>query len=119
MTAQPSKAAPTAVSDAAFAEASLWHARLREPHVATQTLEAFQDWLASDPGHLDAYDQAERLWAAMGDQRAGAPRDEAAIQAMVESVRPRRRLARAAVAGLLLCVVVAGLDWVRRGGIDD
>lgn len=119
MTAPPSKAAPTTVSDAAFAEASLWHARLREPDVETQTLEAFQDWLASDPSHLDAYDQAERLWAAMGSEKAGASRDETAIQALVESVRPRRRLARAAITGLLLCVAVGGADWVRRGGIDD
>lgn len=119
MTAPPPKAAPTAVSDAAFAEASLWHARLREPDIATQTLEAFQDWLAADPGHLDAYDQAERLWAVMGEERTGATRDDAAIEALVESVRPRRRLARAVITGLLLCVVVGGAEWVRRGGIDD
>jgi transmembrane sensor len=119
VTAPPSKAAPTTVSDAAFAEASLWHARLREPDVGMETLEAFQDWLASDPSHLDAYDQAERLWAAMGSEQAGVPRDETAIQALVESVRPRRRLARGVITGLLLCVAVAGADWVRRGGIDD
>jgi len=104
--------------DAAFDAASRWHARLREPDADAQTHEAFQDWLASDPAHFDAYEQAVRLWAAMGPA-PGDRRDEAAIEALVESAAPRRRLVRGIVAGVLLCLSLAGAEWVRRGGLDD
>lgn len=118
MTADLSKPGVTPVSDAAFAEASRWHARLREPDADAQTHAAFQDWLASDPAHFDAYDQADRLWAALG-QPPGGQRDEAAIEALIDSTRPHRKLARGLFAGLLLCLAVAGADWMRRGGLDD
>lgn len=106
------------VSDMVFDEASRWHARLREPDADAQTHEAFQAWLASGASHFEAYEQADRLWAALG----GAPdqrRDEGAITALIESATPRRRLGRGIVAGLLLCLSLAGAEWVRRGGPDD
>ncbi|TCK16577.1 FecR family protein [Ancylobacter aquaticus] len=109
---------PATRADAAFEAASLWHARLREPDADAQTHAAFQGWLADDPTHFEAYEQAERLWASMG----GAPggwRDEAAISALVESAGPRRRLGPGIVAGLLLCLSLAGAEWMRRGGLEN
>ncbi|MEP9370459.1 hypothetical protein [Xanthobacter sp. VNH20] len=53
------------------------------------------------PANFEAYEQADRLWAAAG-QRPECPRDEAAIEALIDSARPRCRLARGIVAGLLL-----------------
>jgi ferric-dicitrate binding protein FerR (iron transport regulator) len=49
MLAYQSKPGATSVSDATFAEASRWHARLREPDADAQTHTAFQDWLTADP----------------------------------------------------------------------
>ncbi|WP_018388465.1 FecR family protein [Ancylobacter sp. FA202] len=109
---------PHTHADTTFEAASRWHARLREPAANAQTHAAFQAWLADDPAHFEAYEQAERLWAAMGGA-AGGRRDEAAITALVESAAPRRRLGRGLVAGLLLCLSLGGAEWVRRGGLDD
>lgn len=109
---------PAPRADAAFETATRWHARLREPDADTQTHAAFQAWLADDPLHFEAYEQAERLWAAMGGA-PGARRDEAAITALIESAAPRRRLGRGLLAGVLLGLSLVGAEWVRRGGLDD
>lgn len=113
-----SRPGPATRADAAFEAASRWHARLREPNADAQAHAAFQAWLADDPSHFEAYEQAERLWTAMGGAPGGR-RDEAAITALVESAAPRRRLGRGLMAGLLLCLSLAGAEWVRRGGLDD
>ncbi|MFD2032141.1 FecR family protein [Ancylobacter dichloromethanicus] len=118
MTAPRPRPDPLTRADAAFEAASRWHARLREPDADAQTHEAFQAWLAAGPNHFEAYEQADRLWRAM----AGAPggrRDDAAIEALVQSAAPRRRLARGMAVGMLLFLALAGAEWARRGGLDD
>ncbi len=114
MSTRPSR--PSGIPDSVFAEAAAWHARLREPDADYAVHEAFQDWLARDPAHLDAYDEAARLWQALGTD---APRDEAAIDALVKGVRGRGRAMRGTALGLALCAVLFGGEWARRGGLDD
>lgn len=118
MTAPPPTAGLPSQDDAAFEAASRWHARLREPDADAQTHEAFQEWLAADPRHFEAYEQAERLWAAMGSGPAGR-RDDAAIAVLIEGAVPRRRAGRNILAGLLVGLCLLGAEWVRRGGLDD
>src|SRR5690606_29448747 len=106
MSTRPSR--PSGITDSVFAEAAAWHARVREPDADYAVHEAFQDWLARDPSHLDAYDEAARLWQALGTD---APRDEAEIDALVETVRGRGRAMRGTALGLALCAVLFGGEW--------
>lgn len=120
MPTHQSKTGSNAISDATFAEAAAWHIRLREPDADPDTHAAFLEWLKHDPSHLAAYDQAERLWGALGSARP-PERDEAAIEALVTSARPSRsrRAARAATAGAYLLLTVGAAHWIWRGGLDD
>jgi len=110
-----------AISDALFAEAAAWHAKLREPDVTNDIHEAFQQWLLRDPRHPVVYNQAVRLWANLGaPQKPG--RKEAEIEALISSARRSRRAgrtARRAVVGLVLLLALGAGDWARRGGLDD
>ncbi|MGE0629711.1 MAG: FecR domain-containing protein [Hyphomicrobiaceae bacterium] len=121
MPTRQSKTGSDAISDAAFEEAAAWQARLREPDAGPDTHAAFQDWLKRDPNHLDAYDQAERLWGALSNTAKPPKRDEAAIEALIASARPSRsrRVARAAGVGLCLMLAIGAGDWIRCGGLDD
>jgi len=116
MTAQRPR--PGEIPESVFMEASAWHARLREPDADLATHEAFQDWLRRDPLHLDAYDEAERLWNALGHDEE-RPRDEAEIEALVRSVRLRRASRNLALGLAVLAALGGAGEWVRRGGLDD
>ena len=46
-------------------EAYLWLARLREPGMAEGIQAGFRAWLKKDARHASAYEEAQRLWAAL------------------------------------------------------
>lgn len=107
---------PDKISDALLETAAVWHARLREPDANPQAAAArraeFDRWVAADRRHVRAFEEAERLWVALG-----VPAEKAMTQDLVQiHAGPRRlRLFRASVihpamlAACLAVFVVAGV----------
>jgi len=62
-----SSATPFAASPAD--QAAAWVARLHADDVGEADWLALETWLAADPAHVDAYAEAEGLWAALGAHR--------------------------------------------------
>lgn len=62
-----SSAAPIAASPAD--QAAAWVARLHADNVGEADWLALETWLAADPAHVVAYEEAEGLWAALGAHR--------------------------------------------------
>lgn len=54
-------------SDPIQRQAATWFARLRADNVSQREREQWQDWLARDPRHRQAYAQVETLWSSLGD----------------------------------------------------
>lgn len=105
--------------DKLFAEAATWHIRLRNPDAPPELHDAFLGWVRQDPRRLDAYDRAEALWQSMGQSDADrAPRDEAAIAALIAEGRPRHPLARG-IAVAALAVAAALALWQGPDALDS
>lgn len=51
--------------DTLLTEAYRWQARLREPGLGETAQAGFRAWLAKDARHALAYEEAQRLWAAL------------------------------------------------------
>lgn len=101
-------------SCAATDEAAGWYVRMRLGEPSADDRRAFDAWLAIDPAHRRAYDEYERLWAALGPYGA-EPNVIAARRELLANEGPRRvRVAqwRAALiaAAAVLAVVAAGLS---------
>ncbi|WP_262071853.1 FecR domain-containing protein [Stenotrophomonas sp. Marseille-Q5258] len=91
----------------AFDQAAHWVARLEAPDCSRAERDAFEHWLAEDPGHVRAWVQAETLHQQMG-QLANDPWVRAGT---ARSARPRRARWLPAVAiAASLCLAV-GLVW--------
>jgi transmembrane sensor len=120
------------VPDDLFEEASIWHARMREPTVSAEDRRAFARWLDLDPRHGQALDEAARLWDALGapmaDLRAGEPVIPLAVARRPALPAPRacpprihlsrtRRLRRAALAATVALAAAVG-GWLGHGGLD-
>lgn len=105
--------------DKLFEEAARWHIRLRDPDARPELHDTFLVWVRQDPRHLEAYDRAESLWRSMGNaDTAETRRDENAIASLVAEGRSRRRAAR--VAGIIGCLLVAGLGlWQGPDAFDS
>ena len=56
---------PLAITDSQFEEASTWYARLREPARPVDLQLEFNQWLAADPPHQQAFRETEQLWQAL------------------------------------------------------
>lgn len=113
-----SSATPFAASPAD--QAAAWVARLHADDVSEADWLALETWLAADPAHVDAYAEAEGLWAALGAHReaisAGLdPQDTDRSHGSIDLARRRNArgawtrwslaaapLAAALVAGVLL-----------------
>lgn len=54
-------------SDPLQQQAAAWFARLHADNVTEREREQWQDWLARDPRHRQAYAQFEALWSSLGD----------------------------------------------------
>jgi len=77
--------------------AAAWHARLGEPRVSGETIEAFFSW-REKPGNADAYRRVEKAWAETGGL-GNDPDIAAAVEAAMsrkgdgaDKARDRRRL---------------------------
>ncbi|WMJ68329.1 FecR domain-containing protein [Stenotrophomonas sp. 24(2023)] len=99
-----------AQADALFQRASEWVARLEAPDCSADEREAFEDWLAAHPTHVQAWAQAERLYqhsaALAGDSGL---RSRAARTTRAPSPTYRRWPQLAVAAGICLAV---GLGWM-------
>lgn len=78
-------------------EAAAWHARLGEPRVSGETIEAYFSW-REKPGNADAYRRVEKAWAETGGL-GNDPDIAAAVEAAMSrkgdgasKARDRRRL---------------------------
>jgi transmembrane sensor len=107
-------------------DAARWFARLRAPDCTPVEQQAFHSWIAADPAHAAAYQQAMTTGMAI----SGALRSDPAWQAMVAGARsdvPERQarlgalshwLMRPLLAGalLLLCALVVDRAWLGPNG---
>lgn len=115
MTKQRSSSAMGEIPDALIEEAVIWQARLREPAdsgtEAAARRGAFDDWLAADPRHPAALEEAERLW---GVVMAPAPRPVPRRKPRPQSTPMAGRMALAACVALALWC-----GWAWHGMILD
>lgn len=104
------------VSPAALEQAAAWFARIDRGGLSDQEQQAFNGWIAADPGHRRAYDKVSRTWAVMGDLVAPAlPASPISAPVRGAIARPRgRRWAVAAVAAGLLIALGVGADLPQR-----
>lgn len=109
-------------ADPTFEEAAIWLVRLQEPDVSAADRAGFARWLAGDPTRRAAFDEAQRLSAALA-----APARSLAAEAVVvpfpaparPAAPPARALRHHALAAAALAVVIAGGIWLQQGGLDD
>lgn len=98
---------PARLPDRIVDDAIRRHARAREPGASAAELAR---WLAADPRHRQAYDEAERLWAL-----AAAPVARVLAEGVAPSapsrIRAMRPLRMAMAASLLLMLVGGGYVW--------
>lgn len=98
-------------------EAIAWYLRLKDPGATAIDRERFEQWLAEDARHADAYERARTLW-----QRADGPARQVAAFVDYRPRRPSRRSRPGckpwlAVAACLL-IAVSGLLWRDPGLLD-
>jgi len=101
----------SSLPDALMEQAAIWHARLREPDGSAREQD-FQNWLARDPRHAQAYREAERLWRALAAPAVHVADDEAHRSAAIHA-----SIRYGAMAASLIILLGAGLLW-RTGMID-
>jgi transmembrane sensor len=114
-------------TDRTLQEAARWHARMSASDISDEERFAFDHWLAADPSHAAAYEQANRTTAAidqllLNDSRLQALLDDAVLAAAVPAERSApysrttaRRLSIpfALAASIALCVF--SLQFVADG----
>ncbi|MFV3075048.1 FecR family protein [Niveispirillum fermenti] len=104
--------------DGTLRDAIQWHVRMTEEPEDDALRRAFRHWLASDPAHAAAWQQAERVMGllAQGKSVAFLPPRTAPPSAPRDAISPRRRrrLGLAAVAAAALLVVAMTPQAVLR-----
>ncbi|WP_422506606.1 FecR family protein [Stenotrophomonas sp. GZD-301] len=97
----------------AFDQAAHWVARLEAPDCSRAERDAFEHWLAEDPGHVRAWVQAETLHQQVG-QLANDPWVRAGTARIARPHRARWLPAVAMAASLCVAVGLGGA-WVTDG----
>ncbi len=91
-------------------QAAEWFVRLRDEEVSVAERVAFETWLNADPGHLQAYQQMERLWSGL-DQIDKSPKIRGNAKNIFRRALTLRHLAIAAsvtiVAGFSAYIVIS------------
>jgi transmembrane sensor len=107
--------------DPIHAAAADWLARLQEPEISVEETAAWQEWMAADPRHSDAFRRIEEVWAAAEtiEDRAGPDARDydcaISIGEWLENKAGRRRmLAWSALAASILCAFI-GAGWWWNG----
>lgn len=107
---------PPRPSDDIHEQASLWMIRLREPGADAAMREAHRQWLAADPLHAQAFDEAAQLWGKLAEPVA---RVRAEQQSQWRARHSRNRLLRPlAAAACLVLALSGGLLW-QGGALED
>jgi transmembrane sensor len=99
-------------TDRTLQKAAFWHARMSAPDISVEERAAFEEWLAADPSHATAYEQAQRTTATIDRLLLSDPRMQALLgDAMsIKSAPYSRSAARrwsipfALAASIALCV---------------
>lgn len=106
--------------ESAAEQADAWLARLRSPECNSADRACFQAWLARDPAHWQAYNNAEHVWTQVeslhDDPQLAAMADQVLVSARRRQAAPRsgRWLGWAAAAVLMLGIGTFGVmrgDW--------
>lgn len=99
-------------------EAAAWHARLGEPRVSAETIEAFFSWRQT-PGNAAAYRRVEKAWADAGRLEAD-PDIAAAVEAAMSrkgAVKDKASVSRGlfglAAVGAALVLAFGAWTWVQ------
>ncbi len=104
-------------------QATAWCLRLAEGRLATQTRAAFDGWLAADPEHARAFDDAVRVWQAL-EQTHRSPELIEMRRGALDSFRrghaqrwnrgsERRRWLPVAAAAGLVFMALGAWSWMR------
>jgi transmembrane sensor len=96
-----------------LAEASAWRVRLTE--MDAESTEAFEAWLADDPGNQDAWARVEAPWNRFGENPAAPELIAARRMALGDAARFGRRKARSSylpkIAAAAVLLLVGGGIW--------
>ncbi|MEQ9859784.1 FecR family protein [Pectobacterium cacticida] len=95
--------------------AARWAIRLAEAPLDDEQERAFQHWLALDPRHRDALEQAGRLWHGLGSLSV---EQRQVLQPPAPATFPIKRVNRATqwkIAALLLLGFSIGTTWISDG----
>lgn len=106
---------PSALSEALYEQASLWHVRLRGADADEALREAHRRWLAEDPRHEQAWTETLQLWGRLAEPVARIRAEEQAQWTQRRRQRPVLR--RLALAACLVVGVALGALW-QRGELD-
>jgi transmembrane sensor len=90
-------------------QAGLWLQRLHKPGQDARVVEAWLDWCQQDPRNQQAFDELAAVWelsAGLGEELRPATPEV--------SMRPRRQLLAASLAGLALAVGGGSAWWLTR-----
>lgn len=101
------------ISAAALDQAAAWFARIDRGALSDREQQAFDGWIAADPGHRRAFERVSRAWAVMGDLAAAPPQADS-DDAPGRGTTARRRWAVAAIAAGLLIALGVGTDLPQR-----
>lgn len=115
---RPMVSRSTPTDDALFEQATRWHLCLREASDAA-TWQAYQQWLASDPRHVLAIAEAEKLLGMLSEPAADLAQQVSSVQAaspLPPHRRRRRRWVGYAIAASVLLAV--GAFWLGHHDYD-
>lgn len=94
--------------------AAIWWTQLREPHPSEQTLARWQEWMAMDPRHAQAFGELSALGGILRD--APAPWRRQLIDEFGIRAAPRRRRPFALAAAAAAAAIVLVGWWISRDG---
>ncbi|KAA9000487.1 DUF4880 domain-containing protein [Affinibrenneria salicis] len=98
-------------------QAATWAVRLTESALDAAQEQALQQWLAQDPRHQSALNQAQALWRTLGALNS---EQQSRLQSGAghKTARPRRALARWSIAAGALLAIGAGALWGPDAWVD-
>ncbi|QSA96001.1 FecR family protein [Methylococcus sp. EFPC2] len=102
-------------------EALAWFASLQDTGLDPKQQAAFDDWLAADPHHAEAYAKVLVLWRAPAFETALGRYADEALAAAMKQRRSRWRAPSWAAAAALFCALAWGLTtfgWLDRWHAD-
>lgn len=102
------------VSAAALEQAAAWFARIDRGDLSDREQQAFDGWLAADPGHQRAFARISRTWDALGDLAGTVETTPSAGKPAIDGYRAGRRWALTAVAAGLVLALGLGTDLPQR-----